>query len=198
MNPPPKLGPCLSQKLLRMELMTILIILHVYWDKTLAFPYLTKLQDRILLFPRPLSAAWYSEPPLSSFQHYITCISLATSALSCHNYWPFWTACLSHTWITDSSSQIYLADLKVNFLIMSMGKLIGLHPLPGLADSMFRGQLLSIVSAANKKDILVPLKGSWGLYLKFSMVIQWFSTYHKDITTWIMFNHMNFSLQIIK
>lgn len=56
---------------------------------------------------------------------------------------------------------------------MSMGKLIGLHPLPGLADSLFCGHLLSIVSAANnKKDLLKPLKGSWVLYLNFSMVLQ--------------------------
>lgn len=69
LNTPPKLGPYLSQKLLRTEFMTILIILHVYWNKTFAFPYLVaiKLQDRILLFPRPLSAAYYSELPLSSF-----------------------------------------------------------------------------------------------------------------------------------
>lgn len=59
------------------------------------------------------------------------------------------------------------------FLYQIHKEAIALHPLPGFADSLFHGQLLSIVSAAsNKKDILMSPEESWLLCPNFNMVLQ--------------------------
>lgn len=50
---------------------------------------------------------------------------------------------------------------EILFLYQIYGEATGLHPLHGSADSLFHGQLPSMVSAAsNKKDILMSLEES--------------------------------------
>lgn len=90
--------------------------------------------------------------------------------------------CMSLTHIGDRHLQSNLSCTPgILFLYQIHGEAIGLHSLTGFVDTLFHGQLLSIVSAAsNKKDILMSTEKSWLLCPNFNTVLRWFNPHHNE------------------